>query len=201
MPRASRAKAARHAAAVKLPSKLSTVLPENENEFNQGLFPDSTVQEHERHDVVVPEASTSRHRRLFLPQPEPVLPSHPYSRSHNRREKRKAKQQLAGGELHSVAAALSIALGEDPSQLPTPTSAVQKQEARRKAEEKRLEDSKIKEGKGRTLSEKARRAQIKLESKRIPAVMKHPEFQKNPWAAIRLHAGNSVAVTDQSARV
>jgi hypothetical protein len=35
------------------------------------------------------------------------VPLHPYSRSHTRREKRKAKQQLAGGKLDNIASALS----------------------------------------------------------------------------------------------
>lgn len=32
----------------------------------------------------------------------------------------------------------------------------------------------------------------KIEGMRIPAVMKHPEYKKDPWAAIRLHASNTL---------
>ncbi len=32
-----------------------------------------------------------------------------------------------------------------------------------------------------------------LEAKRIPAIMHHPEYKKDPWATIRLHASNSIA--------
>jgi len=37
-----------------------------------------------------------------------------------------------------------------------------------------------------------------LESKRIPAVMKHPAFQQNAWATIRMHAANSIVMTDKA---
>lgn len=66
------------------------------------------------------------------------------------------KQQLAGGELHSIAAALSEAIGET-----EPPPAI-----RDRAAEKRMRDVgmqeklKIGTGKGRTLGEKARRKQM-----------------------------------------
>lgn len=35
-----------------------------------------------------------------------------------------------------------------------------------------------------------------IQGKRIPAIMQHPEYRKDPWATIRLHASNSVAAKD-----
>ena len=38
-----------------------------------------------------------------------------------------------------------------------------------------------------------------LEARRIPAIVRHPEFKKDPWATIRVHAGNSVAAKEVTA--
>lgn len=89
---------------------------------------------------------------------------HPYSRSHNRREKRKAKNQLAGGELNAIATALSEAIGEEP-----PTIHVDKKgreikkdetELREERRKREAEKGKIGEGKGRTMNETKRRKQM-----------------------------------------
>ncbi len=86
----------------------------------------------------------------------PPLPSHPYSRSHAKREKRKAREHLVGGELHSVAVALSEAIGETEA-LPLKGD---HETTKRKRDEEKREESKIGIGKGRTLGEKARRKQM-----------------------------------------
>ena len=94
----------------------------------------------------------------------PDVPLHPYSRSHTRREKRKAKQQLAGGKLDNIASALSDMIDDidvppglqnvKPSN--KKTGMAQDNGAVRRKEEK----GKIGEGKGRTLSETGRRKQV-----------------------------------------
>ena len=77
--------------------------------------------------------------------------------------------------------------------------------------ERQREDAKLGEGRGQTLNEKARRKQMcvlpregrrklndisLLEARRIPAIMEHAEYKKDPWATIRLHAGNSLVMKD-----
>lgn len=91
-----------------------------------------------------------------------ALPLHPYSRSHIRREKRKAQQHLAGGELHSVAAALSESLGEVGHERERArVRSNEERKAEKQKERARSEgEGKIGDGKGRTLSEKARRKQM-----------------------------------------
>ena len=86
----------------------------------------------------------------------PLVPSHPYSRSHARREKRKKREHLAGGELHAVAAALSEVVGETIST----TAKIRSKEERAGDKKRAEEEKKIGAGKGRTLSERARRKQM-----------------------------------------
>ena len=85
--------------------------------------------------------------------------AHPYSRSHLRREKRKAKQQLAGGGLTSVADALA-----EVSE-PTATTTTEKKGKKNAPEDipqkrKAEPDGKIGEGSTKTVGEKSRRKQM-----------------------------------------
>jgi hypothetical protein len=101
-----------------------------------------------------------------------ALASHPYSRSHTRREKRKVKQNLAGGNLDAVADALKEAFGtpsEDEGEVVEPVGKRSKAGKAATAEDKALAKPKrrgpdgeelIGEGKGRTMREKARRKQM-----------------------------------------
>lgn len=95
--------------------------------------------------------------------------SHPYSRSHLRREKRKAAGASLGGGLGSVALALAEAAGDE--EAPVKEEVVGKKmskkevledAARRREEERKrkLEEGKIGEGAGHGLKEKARRKQM-----------------------------------------
>ncbi|WOO76714.1 uncharacterized protein LOC62_01G000337 [Vanrija pseudolonga] len=125
----------------------------------------------------------------------------PYSKSHARREKRKAAQQLGSG-LGSVAAALFEAAGE----VPVPTAPVATSRGKKRAEvvevppqlRKREADGKIGEGSAKTMGERRRRKQISAAAQRIPAVMAHPSFKASPWATIREHAANSLAAAEAS---
>ena len=89
---------------------------------------------------------------------------HPYSRSHNRREKRKAKNHLIGGELDVIASALSEAIGEEPAikHLDKKGKEITKdpQELKEERRRREAEKGKIGEGKGRTMNETKRRKQM-----------------------------------------
>ncbi|CAD6583892.1 MAG: hypothetical protein TREMPRED_003672 [Tremellales sp. Tagirdzhanova-0007] len=197
MPRASRQKAVRrHAAAIQLPSRRSFAVPDHQ--VIEVMQPSPTSQVPSRVEDIAP--STSNVRKAAKPPASflvPSAPPHPYSRSHTRRVRRKAREQLAGGQLHSVAAALSEVLPDtDPPSALKRMTRVEREAKERKLDDARRELSKIGIGKGRTLTERARRKQIKIQAKRIPAIMQHPEYRKDPWATIRLHASNSVAAKD-----
>lgn len=89
-----------------------------------------------------------------------VAQAQPYSKSHMKREKRKAKQQLAGG-MGSVAAAL-VDLAPELAPEP-PSTGKDKKTKEQKAEEdrrKKEEDGKIGAGSKRTMREKQRRKQM-----------------------------------------
>lgn len=93
------------------------------------------------------------------------MPLHPYSRSHTRREKRKAKQQLAGGKLDNIASALSDMIDDIdvPPGLHDPKPSAKKAGSIAQdngAASRKTEKGKIGEGKGRTLTETGRRKQV-----------------------------------------
>ncbi|KAG9104353.1 hypothetical protein FRC06_003399 [Ceratobasidium sp. 370] len=105
----------------------------------------------------------------------------PYSKSHNRRLKRKAKTELST-DLASVEKALraiapeisAVAPDHEPTSQPARSAGL------------------MGEGKGVTLSKKQRQKALELERLRQPAIMQNPEFKSNPFAAIRTHAKNSL---------
>lgn len=202
MPRIGRAKIRHHTSAVSLPR----------TDAQQGFSADAIITEepavvpHPVHTLVEQERPKSKKGLFLPPQPADTISGkapHPYfipSKSHLRRQKRKARN-LAGG-LGSLGTALE---GVIPDEDLKPAQVVgvkeekrvktkeERDEERRVWLEKEKEKGKIGSGKGKTLREKKRKNIIQESSKRIPAVMKHPAFQQNPWAAIREHVGNTIA--------
>lgn len=98
-------------------------------------------------------------------EPIPSLSSHPYSRSHLRREKRKAKEKLYGGDMISILNSLpeeqiieSVSLAQE----------AKRKRRRHKQEDVDLEEDEqekskrklIGEGSKRTMGEKQRRKQM-----------------------------------------
>ncbi|WVQ81840.1 hypothetical protein IAT38_003967 [Cryptococcus sp. DSM 104549] len=205
MPRVGRAKVRHHTSAVALPSKAKAPEPE----------PEPVMEEEEEEETYQPAPvedlrKGKKQRQLKLPPPTPGMSGqapHPYfipSKSHLRREKRKARNIASG--LDSLESALDSVFQEEPLQQVISgekgakkrvKTKEERDEERRKALEKQVEMGKIGEGRGRTLGEKKRRQVIQESAKRIPAVMAHPAYKQNPWAAIREHVGNTVAVKDK----
>jgi hypothetical protein len=87
------------------------------------------------------------------------LSAHPYSRSHAKRLRRKVKNNLSGGDVHPLAAALAESLGQtdEGNKKARVRSAAEKEQERQMEEEKKREAGKIGQGRGRTLGEKKRR--------------------------------------------
>ncbi|WVQ71975.1 hypothetical protein IAR50_001518 [Cryptococcus sp. DSM 104548] len=202
MPRVGRAKIRHHAAAVAVQRNQS----QDASEGQPFAAPAPAAE-----PVAVKEDRTTKKLKgLRVPPPEGLETGkapHPYfvpSKSHLRRQKRKARD-IAGGlsslenALSSIApeAALPKAVeslaGNNKEQKKAVKTKQQRDEERRIRLEEERERGKIGEGKGRTLGEKKRRDIIQESAKRIPAVMGHPAFKQNPWAAIREHAGNTLA--------
>ncbi|WVR09744.1 hypothetical protein IAU60_006820 [Kwoniella sp. DSM 27419] len=193
MPRAGKTKTRLHTSAVSLPVKLQ---PEVEQPLP---IPEPL-------SFALDEPSTSRaQKRADFIQAVQSAP-HPYllkSKSHARREKRKARSELSTN-LTSLNTALETVLPEAVRPLEEPVKKkrnkaeeAQRRELeeveRKRAAQREREKGMIGEGKGRTLGEKKRRGAIQDAAKRIPAVMAHPAYKTNPWAAIREHVGNTVA--------
>jgi len=114
----------------------------------------------------------------------------PYSKSHNRRLKRKAKEQIAGGLLQMQTA---IAALEDDDRMKEPTevdqSAGNPDGLKAKRNTKR---GMIGEGKGSTLSKSQRKRALELERLRHPLILQNPEFSSSPFETIRTHAQNTL---------
>ncbi|KXN89921.1 hypothetical protein AN958_04925 [Leucoagaricus sp. SymC.cos] len=128
----------------------------------------------------------------------------PYSKSHTRREKRKAKEQLAGGGLNEIQAILStITVDEDEADVAGFSSegtsrgkdsnsmeTDQRQEKTRRNSEHKVR--KIGEGKSAPLSQKQRKRILQAEQFRQPFIRSNSEYAKNPFATIRTHAQNTL---------
>ncbi|KAK4687014.1 hypothetical protein P7C73_g3096, partial [Tremellales sp. Uapishka_1] len=212
MPKASRTKVVkRHGAAVPTASKRAFALPDNQvketvlpgSNLNASVggsnYPENLADEEPKVSDRPPIAVKSKKIKPPASSLVPHLPLHPYSRSHIKREKKKAKEQLTGGELHSIAVGLSEALGEvEEEEKPIRIKTAEERRREKEEEQRRKEEAgKIGQGGKRTLSEKKRREQIKTQGKRIPIIMKHPAFKTNPWETIRLHASNSIAFKEK----
>ncbi|KAH9922990.1 ribosome biogenesis protein SLX9-domain-containing protein [Amylocystis lapponica] len=118
----------------------------------------------------------------------------PYSKSHERRLKRKAKEQVAGG-MGDVKAALSALEDDIPQAVLDSThedvtgDVVSEERPKVKP---RPKPGKIGEGKGAPLSKAQRKRMLEAERMRIPMILSTPEFAANPFQTIRIHAQNTL---------
>lgn len=113
------------------------------------------------------------YQKTDLTGAEAPLSSHPYSRSHTRREKRKAKQNIAGG-LGTISLALAEAVGETPAP-PEPKSSRggtaqtdKKPVMVNRPVEDEADKGKIGQGKKRTMNESGRRKQMCVRTHHSP---------------------------------
>jgi len=114
----------------------------------------------------------------------------PYSKSHERRLKRKAKEQVAGGlddMQHAIAVVAQevpsadavITIGEDRSEPPSEASSKPK-------------TGLIGEGKNAPLTKSQRKRALQTERLRVPMILSNPEFASNPFQTLRTHAENTL---------
>ncbi|KAK0465194.1 ribosome biogenesis protein SLX9-domain-containing protein [Desarmillaria tabescens] len=112
------------------------------------------------------------------------LSHQPYSKSHARRLKRKAKEQVANG-MTEIQDALP-SLDEDE----TNNDAAKNTDDQRPQEKAR--GGQIGKGKGPTLTSAQRKRALKLEQLRHPLILTNSKFATNPFETIRTHAQNTL---------
>ncbi|EFI28636.1 hypothetical protein CC1G_13662 [Coprinopsis cinerea okayama7 len=116
-----------------------------------------------------------------------------HSKSHERRMKRKAKEQLASGmtEIQAVLAAL-----EEPQEPQgTESKAGESGETTTASGSSQTASSKslkIGAGKSEPLSKAQRKKALQLERLRQPLILTNPSFSSNPFSTVRLHAQNTL---------
>ncbi|CAL1695363.1 unnamed protein product [Somion occarium] len=124
---------------------------------------------------------------LFLQRLESA--QSPYSKSHERRLKRKAKEQVAGG-MNDIQAALSAVAGETAD---TDADSVPHASADDSIKvPSKPKPGQIGEGKSGPLSKTQRKKALQTERLRIPMILSNPEFASNPFQTIRTHAQNTL---------
>jgi len=119
----------------------------------------------------------------------------PYSKSHSRRLKRKAKEQLAGGDLDAIQMALAAVDDDaDAPELMQPEDSITTtaEEAQPKQKKLKPKPGQIGEGKGAPLSKAQRKRALEMEKLRHPLILANPEFSSNPFQTIRTHAKNTL---------
>ncbi|KAH9847388.1 ribosome biogenesis protein SLX9-domain-containing protein [Lenzites betulinus] len=119
----------------------------------------------------------------------------PYSKSHERRVKRKAKEQVAGGmgdmtaAIFAVEDAIPVAVQNTIAAGAEEPDATEEPQAQARAKPK---PGQIGEGKGVPLSKNQRKRALQVERMRIPLILATPEFAANPFQTIRTHAQNTL---------
>ncbi|KAG5727007.1 hypothetical protein E4T56_gene15036, partial [Termitomyces sp. T112] len=121
------------------------------------------------------------------------ISSSPYSKSHARRLKRKAKEQIANGlsDMQSAIAALDqdiSTLVEQPEMKKTSYTELQPKQ--------HLKPGMIGEGKKAPLSNAQRKCALQMERVRHPLILANPDFASNPFQTIRTHAQNTLVKRD-----
>ncbi|KAF9532038.1 ribosome biogenesis protein SLX9-domain-containing protein [Crepidotus variabilis] len=127
-------------------------------------------------------------RTAFLQKLDPS--GQTFSKSHERRLKRKARDQLAGETLDDLSSA--IATMEKEAMDTAQTIAEAKEPEMQNQKKPQSKAGVIGEGKSQPLSKAQRKRAFKLERLRHPLILKNPEFTANPFQTIRTHAQNTL---------
>ncbi|KAH9944103.1 ribosome biogenesis protein SLX9-domain-containing protein [Epithele typhae] len=120
----------------------------------------------------------------------------PYSKSHERRLRRKAREQVAGG-LSDIKAALAAVEDDFAEAVAAPAAenlrtASHDHEGTQRPKKARPNPGQIGEGKKAPLSKNQRKRALQVERMRIPMILATPEFAANPFRTIRTHAENTL---------
>ncbi|KIL70720.1 hypothetical protein M378DRAFT_175126 [Amanita muscaria Koide BX008] len=152
-------------------------IPDDLTKGNDILHALSTPKTHA--PVVTKKERQQLKREAFLQKLSAELS--PYSKSHARRQKRKAKEEIAGGLNDLKVVITELEPDNQPDEDGTSTNP-----------KTSLKPGKIGEGKHLPLSAGQRKRALKLEQMRQPLVLSNPAFASNPFQAIRTHAQNTL---------
>ncbi|KAI0652200.1 ribosome biogenesis protein SLX9-domain-containing protein [Trametes meyenii] len=161
----------------------------------QEILADMTAQDQPRLAMKKKEKRALKHD-IFMKRLEQSRS--PYSKSHERRLKRKAKEQVAGGmsDMHAAISAVEDAIPAVVQNTIAAADAVADADAidgpdafKTKPKPK---PGLIGEGKGTPLTKNQRKRALQLERMRVPLILATPEFAKNPFQTIRTHAQNTL---------
>jgi len=119
----------------------------------------------------------------------------PYSKSHARREKRKAKEQIASG-LSDMQVAIS-ALEDTPISIENSLEVAG--DAPHPSSTAKPKPGQIGEGKATPLNKAQRKRALQIERLRHPMILSNPEYSSNPFQTIRTHAQNTLLMHEPPA--
>ncbi|PFH54579.1 hypothetical protein AMATHDRAFT_134711, partial [Amanita thiersii Skay4041] len=116
----------------------------------------------------------------------------PYSKSHTRRLKRRAKEQIGSGldDMNAAIAELEESSSKEISGTNILPSSNEKPQNIKSSTSSKT--GKIGEGKGTPLTNAQRKHALKLEQSRHPLILSNPSFSANPFETIRIHAQNTL---------
>lgn len=188
MPKETRRRVGGHAQSVRLPKRQFAV---QENALqqvdvgSQAEAPGSQIldalNEQDRPITLKKKEKQALKHELFLKRLE--TSQSPYSKSHQRRLKRKQREQVASG-MSDMKEALSAVEDVIPDAVADATASDERP--------KRKQAGQIGEGKGVPLTKAQRKRVLKTERFRIPKILATPEFAANPFETIRTHAQNTL---------
>jgi len=180
MPKASRIRHSAHHPPIKLDKGANdATVPEEDTPVEQ------TISD----PVRTKKAKQMERREAFMQKLGPSTQR--FSKSHERRVKRKAKEQLAGNmdDLQTALASLDEDIvPPESTDKPPPSSGEVKSKA----------IGKIGKGTSSTLSKAQRKRLLDLERLRHPLIIANPDFSSNPFQTIRTHAQNTLIVREPS---
>ncbi|KAL6310062.1 ribosome biogenesis protein SLX9-domain-containing protein [Sparassis latifolia] len=196
MPKERRRRIGGHEPSVRLPNRHFAVqenavehvdLGAQANASATEIFSSMAEQDAPQTNMKKKEKQALKHE-LFLKRLESSRS--PYSKSHERRLRRKEKEQVAGGmsDMKAAISAVESIIPDavvDSTEMPATETAEERPKARKRV-------GKIVEGKGLPLSKSQRKRVLQTERLRIPMILSTPEFASNPFQTIRIHAQNTL---------
>ncbi|TIB06424.1 hypothetical protein E3P96_00468 [Wallemia ichthyophaga] len=132
-------------------------------------------------------AKDTKNRSKLSDQVKASIKTNEYSKSHQKRMKKKAKQQL-NVNLNDLDEGL-----HDIDQHTQPTheesAAANSAQDKQQQQRKKLEEAANKTS-NKPLTQKQKQKALQLETKRLPLILNHPQYSKDPFGTLKQHAEN-----------
>jgi len=114
-----------------------------------------------------------------------------HSKSHNRRLRRKAKEQIIGGDLNDLQSAIAALDDDHVAESHEPVDGNMLPPAKPNPGT-RPRAGKIGQGKKNPFSKSQRKHALMIEQLRQPLILSNPQFSLNPFHTLRTHAQNTL---------